>query len=165
MSKPVRQEELQDKLRKALERQKKKSRPQSGAALAGRPSRDVLLAVPGEADRAQIVALLGEVTSVTAEDGPALARRAKLYECHAMVIDPTLREPLTAIWTRWHSVVADGLRRGLADGSVAPEVKPDQAAEQLITLVDGLCTRWLSGTMPREEAVGLLRSRLQELAA
>ena len=61
--------------------------------------------------------------------------------------------------------MADAIRRGMEDGSVRAGIDPDQAAEVLITLVDGLCNRWLAGAMERERARELLVATLRETLA
>jgi BetI-type transcriptional repressor, C-terminal len=45
----------------------------------------------------------------------------------------------------------------LEDGSIELRTtEPEEAAETLVTLVDGLCARWLSGAIERERARELL---------
>jgi hypothetical protein len=65
----------------------------------------------------------------------------------------------------WRDTVAGAIRRGIEDGSVRDGVDPDEAAEVLVTLVDGLCNRWLAGTMERARARSLLGATLRETLA
>ena len=78
------------------------------------------------------------------------------------VFDPELREAVRRVNDDWRAHVAAGIRAGIADGSIGGEVDPDRAADTLISLVDGLCTRWLSGALAREDAQALLRGALRD---
>ena len=66
------------------------------------------------------------------------------------VFEPELRADVKRVTDTWSATVADAIRRGIGDGSIRNGTDPDQAAEMLITLVDGLCNRWLAGAMERE---------------
>jgi len=72
------------------------------------------------------------------------------------VFEPALREDVRRVSAEWSETVAEAIRRGLEDGSIQLESDPADVAEILITLVDGLCTRWLSGAIERERARELL---------
>lgn len=76
------------------------------------------------------------------------------------VFEPELREDVRRAAEGWRVVVAEAIERGIADGSIDEQIDADETAEVLITLVDGLCNRWLAGAMPRERASDLLRSAL-----
>ncbi len=78
------------------------------------------------------------------------------------VFEPELREDVRRVTEAWSATVAEGIRRGVADGSVRSDIDADQAAEMLITLVDGLCNRWLAGAMERERARELLTATLRQ---
>jgi len=65
----------------------------------------------------------------------------------------------------WSATVADAISRGKEDGSIRVGIDPKQAAEVLITLVDGLCNRWLAGAMERERARELLVAALRDTLA
>ena len=79
------------------------------------------------------------------------------------VFDPELRDAVRRVNEDWRQHVADGIRTGIADGSIRSTLDPDQAADLLISLVDGLCTRWLSGAVDRDRARALLRGALGDL--
>jgi AcrR family transcriptional regulator len=81
------------------------------------------------------------------------------------VFEPELREDVRRVTETWSGLVAETIRRGISDGSVRPEVDAEQAAEVLITLVDGLCNRWLAGAMERERARDLLIATVRETLA
>ena len=73
------------------------------------------------------------------------------------VFEPALRDDVRRVSEDWSATVAAAIRRGLEDGSIELNTtEPEEAAEILITLVDGLCTRWLSGAIEREHARELL---------
>lgn len=80
------------------------------------------------------------------------------------VFDPAVRDGLVDAWASWRDAVAAGLEAGIADGSVRADLDPRRTADKLISLVDGLCTRWLSETLERERAVELLGDELAALA-
>ena len=78
------------------------------------------------------------------------------------VFEADLRVDVKRVNDAWRGNVAEGIRAGIADGSIRDDVDPDAAADLLISLVDGLCTRWLAGTIDRGRAVDLLREALTQ---
>ena len=78
------------------------------------------------------------------------------------VFDSELRDAVRRVNEEWRGNVADGIRAGIEDGSIRPGVDPDALADTLISLIDGLCTRWLAGALERERARALLRATLCE---
>jgi AcrR family transcriptional regulator len=81
------------------------------------------------------------------------------------VFEPELREDVKRVTEAWSGTVADAIRRGMEDGSIRAGIEPGQAAEVLITLVDGLCNRWLAGAMERQRARELLVATLHDTLA
>lgn len=81
------------------------------------------------------------------------------------VFEPELRQDVKRVTEAWSATVADAISRGIADGSIRAGIDPGQAAEVLITLVDGLCNRWLAGAMERERARELLVATLRDTLA
>jgi AcrR family transcriptional regulator len=81
------------------------------------------------------------------------------------VFEPELRDDVRRVTETWKATVADSIRRGVDDGSVRADAEPDEAAELLITLVDGLCNRWLAGAMERSRARELLVAGVRETLA
>jgi AcrR family transcriptional regulator len=81
------------------------------------------------------------------------------------VFEPGLRDDVRRVTEGWCRLVAEAIRAGIADGSIRAGVDPEVAAEQLISLVDGLCTRWLAGTIERERARALLANALESTLA
>jgi AcrR family transcriptional regulator len=72
------------------------------------------------------------------------------------VFEADLRDQLREATRAWVVLVADAIREGLADGSIAAGIDPDRCAGRLTALVDGLSSRWLAGVVTREEARALL---------
>ena len=106
-------------------------------------------------------ALLAEL-----DDDPTIRDNAVVWgEVSASaVFEPELRGDVRRVTETWRAEVAAGITAGIADGSIDPGVEPGEAAELLITLVDGLLARWLAGTIEldraRELLSGDLRARL-----
>ena len=79
------------------------------------------------------------------------------------VFEPELRPSVRTITRAWRLTVAEAIDRGIEDGSIRPDVDPDEAAELLIVLVDGFCMRWLSGSRELERARHLLSKGRRQL--
>jgi AcrR family transcriptional regulator len=79
------------------------------------------------------------------------------------VFEPALREDVKKVSEEWCAAVASGIRRGCDDGSIRIDSDPDEVAQILITLVDGLCTRWLAGAIDRERARQLLSGAIDRM--
>jgi AcrR family transcriptional regulator len=76
--------------------------------------------------------------------------------------DEELRPAVRAVTSAWASTVAEAIARGLADNSIRSDVQPEEAAQILVTLVDGLCVRWLAGAMSLADARKLLRGAVRD---
>ena len=81
------------------------------------------------------------------------------------VFESDLGVDVKQVTDSWRTTVASAIDEGIADGSIRQGVDSCQAADLLITLVDGLCTRWLAGTMSRDRARGLLDQALRQTLA
>ena len=79
------------------------------------------------------------------------------------VFEPALRDDVRRVSEEWSATVAAGIKRGCDDGSIRLDTDPDEVAQVLITLVDGLCTRWLAGAIDRERARELLDRTLERI--
>lgn len=79
------------------------------------------------------------------------------------VFDPELRPDVRQVWKAWRVAVAGALEDGIADGSIRADRDPELLAELLITLVDGLCARWLAGALSRDRARDLLADALRAM--
>jgi AcrR family transcriptional regulator len=77
------------------------------------------------------------------------------------VFEDDLRADVKEAVEIWREEVVQGIRAGLADGSIRAGIDPEQTAELLTTLVDGLCTRWLSGSVTVDRARELLAADLK----
>jgi AcrR family transcriptional regulator len=81
------------------------------------------------------------------------------------IFEQELRPDVKRVTEAWRANVAEAIGEGVKDGSIRGDVEPEEAAEVLITLVDGLCSRWLGGTMTRDRACDLLRGALKQTLA
>jgi AcrR family transcriptional regulator len=79
------------------------------------------------------------------------------------VFEPALRDDVRRVSEEWCANVSEGIRRGTDDGSITIRSEPDEVAQILITLVDGLCARWLSGAIERERARELLGGAIERI--
>lgn len=100
-------------------------------------------------------------------DEPAVRENAVVWgEVSASaVFEEELRADVARVTEAWRAEVAAGIRAGIADGSVAAGTDADDAADMLVSLVDGLCARWLAGTIDRERARRLLAAELRRRLA
>ena len=112
-----------------------------------------------EAVEAALLAELG--------DDPDVRANAVVWgEASASAIfEQELRPDVKRVTEAWRANVAEAIGEGVKDGSIRGDVEPEEAAEVLITLVDGLCSRWLGGTMTRDRACDLLRGALTQTLA
>ena len=76
------------------------------------------------------------------------------------VFDVSLREDLHHANETWREALAECICAGQADGSVREEIDPRETAAILASLVDGLCSRWLAGSLSPKDARVLLRRAL-----
>ena len=77
------------------------------------------------------------------------------------VFDPELRGAVRTVTEEWRAEVTNAIVTGIADGSIDAALDANTAADMLTTLVDGLCARWLSGAIERDDARRLLRETLK----
>jgi AcrR family transcriptional regulator len=72
-------------------------------------------------------------------------------------------QPIVGEITRsWVQAVRQGITRGVNDGSIRADIDPEATAQVLVTLVDGLCIRWLAEALPLATARALLRGAIRE---
>ncbi|WP_330181603.1 TetR/AcrR family transcriptional regulator [Nocardia sp. NBC_01503] len=76
------------------------------------------------------------------------------------VFQPELRDQLRLATARWTDHTSELIHNAQRHGSVSPEVMPDDAAERLTALVEGLSMRWLSGSLELSQARKLLHGAL-----
>lgn len=79
------------------------------------------------------------------------------------VFDPKLRDGLRRADDAWSELIATAIGDGTRDGSVLASADPALAADVLASLVDGLCTRWLSGSLELGAARAALDRGLEAL--
>lgn len=83
----------------------------------------------------------------------------------AAVFDPDFRDDVRRATESWTANVADGIDVGIADGSISDDVDPSKTAELVVSIVEGLCNRWLSGAMDLDRAREVLSDALERLLA
>jgi AcrR family transcriptional regulator len=77
------------------------------------------------------------------------------------VFDESLRPAFFRATKRWIDDVAELVQRGQADGSIASDLVPESASQQLTAMTEGLSTRWLAGFVTAEEARANLRESIE----
>lgn len=76
------------------------------------------------------------------------------------VFDIALRADLEHANAAWRGALEENILAGIADRSVRDEIEPKAVAEILASLVDGLCGRWLAGSLTPDEARRLVKITL-----
>lgn len=110
---------------------------------------------------------IGNALAAEFSDEPGVRDNAVVWGevTASAVFDPELREEAHRVMAAWRSEVAGAIEAGVAEGSIHEDVDAGAAAEILVSLVDGLCTRLLSGDLEEARARELLRTALaQQLA-
>ncbi|MFN8174434.1 MAG: TetR/AcrR family transcriptional regulator [Solirubrobacteraceae bacterium] len=104
-------------------------------------------------------ALLGELS-----EDPEVREAAVVWGevCARAAFDPEYGPVVASVTEGWASTVAEAIARGVRDGSIRDDADPSAVAQVLITLVDGLCVRWLAGAIPLEHARALLRATVRD---
>ena len=77
------------------------------------------------------------------------------------VFDKSLRPTYFRATQRWIDDIAELVRGGEEDGSIASDLAPESTAQQLTALTEGLSTRWLAGFLTTEQARAALRDALE----
>lgn len=78
----------------------------------------------------------------------------------AAVFDDELRGRVADVDRKWVAQVADSIRIGLQDGSIRPDVNPEEAAAILTALLGGLVTRYLAGSTTRAECRHMVKKAI-----
>jgi AcrR family transcriptional regulator len=107
----------------------------------------------GNARDAWLATVLGEIQD-DAEIRDNSAAWGELRD--AAIFDESLRPTLDALTGEWVDDLADIVRRGQADGSMAADLKRAEIGQRLTALVEGLSSRWLAGLISTAEAHALL---------
>jgi AcrR family transcriptional regulator len=101
-----------------------------------------------------------------AEDETVRDNAAVWSEVNASaVFDDSLRGDLEAANEAWRGALEECILVGIADGSIRSDIEPSAVAEVLASLVDGLCGRWLAGSLAPAEARRLVRITLSAALA
>ncbi len=77
------------------------------------------------------------------------------------IFDHALRPTITALTQRWVNDIAELVRTGQRDGSIATALDPDEMGVRLSALVEGISARWLTGILTTTQA----RTHLAAMAA
>ena len=72
------------------------------------------------------------------------------------VFDPELLDSVEKWSADWVRMIADLVRAGQAEGSIAGDVDPVEAGEHLTGVLDGLGSKWMLGIMPQKRAIDLV---------
>ncbi len=68
------------------------------------------------------------------------------------IFDQGLRPTIAALTQRWVADIADLIRSGQHDGSIAVALDPEEMGVRLSALVEGISARWLTGILTTEQA-------------
>jgi AcrR family transcriptional regulator len=101
------------------------------------------------------------------EDSTAVRRNTVIWnEVTALAaFEPELREDVRRVTGVWQRAVAAAIARGVADGSIGPEVDAEVTAGVLTALIDGMSVRWLAGALELGQAREQLALALAALLA
>jgi AcrR family transcriptional regulator len=101
------------------------------------------------------------------DDDPTVRDYAVVWGevCAGAVYEPEFRSVITHITRNWRATLAGAIERGIADGSIRRDVDPQETADVLISMIEGLSVRWLAGSLDLERARELLLLTLQPLRA
>lgn len=103
-------------------------------------------------------AMLGDI-----DDGEETRENAVVWQelTASAVFDPELRQQVDAVSSDWTKSLASLIEAGRRDGSVRDDVDPIIESQLLTSLLDGLISRWLSGSLTRERVRRLLSMALE----
>ena len=77
------------------------------------------------------------------------------------VFEPELRTEINQTTQSWVRGIEGSIRAGQADGSIRSDVDATDEAEVLANLLDGLSSRWISGSISAARARTLLRQTMR----
>ena len=107
----------------------------------------------GDARAALLATVLGEI-----QDNPVIRENSAAWGelRDAAIFDKSLRPTLESQTREWIDDLADIVRRGQADGSMASDLTATEVGQRLTALVEGLSSRWLAGLLSTADARALL---------
>ncbi|WP_320668878.1 TetR/AcrR family transcriptional regulator [Patulibacter defluvii] len=113
----------------------------------------------GEVRRRLIAALMRELDQAAAvRDNSIVWNEVSA----SAVFEPALRDGLQRVTDAWNEKVARTIASAVAAGELAADVSPQDTAELLTGLIEGLSLRWLAGTLPLDRARELLARALEQ---
>lgn len=136
----------EDLLRRVLEHANARASAYTQAAASGRGAR----------------AQIAEIVLREIQDDPVVVENVAVWSeiGASAMFEPTLREPLRVSVGLWVASIEQLIAGAQAEGAVAASVDAAAAAARLAALIDGLSTRWLTGSLSTEAARGLLAGAL-----
>jgi AcrR family transcriptional regulator len=101
------------------------------------------------------------------EDVPKVRNNAVIWNevTTLAAFEEELRDDVQQVTGDWQRVVADGISRGIADGSIDSGADPDAVAGILTAYLDGASVRWLAGALDLDTARSQLSLALRSLLA
>lgn len=104
-------------------------------------------------------ALLGDI-----EDSTAAREFCVVWQelTASAVFDPELRRHVDEVSTDWTEKITSIIKVGQQDGSIRADIDAKLESELLTSLLDGLISRWLSGSLGRERISELLLVSLED---
>lgn len=81
------------------------------------------------------------------------------------MFEPELRDEVVESTRSWIRGVEDTIRSGQADGSIRVDLDPADAAEIVASILEGLSTRWVSGSITASRARALLEQAIRQILA
>ena len=101
--------------------------------------------------------ILDDRTEIHLNDAIAhVTHDGKVVRDEQQRFDEALRPTLEALTREWVDDLADIVRGGQADGSMAAHLDAGEVGQRLTALVEGLSSRWLAGLVSTAEARALL---------
>lgn len=106
---------------------------------------------------------LEEMLLLEIDDSPAVQDNWVIWGelTEAAVFDASFNALLEAWLRKWVDGVASVIRQGQDEGTIPATVSPEDAAERLTSLVDGLGPRWLLGHTTAARAHDLIRTSVE----
>ncbi len=97
--------------------------------------------------------LLGMLLAEIQDDETVRTNSAAWGELRdSAIFDATLRPTLHELTQRWVNDLADAIRIGQADRSISRALMPQAIGVQLSALVEGISSRWLTGSLTAHAA-------------
>ncbi|MFE3326595.1 TetR/AcrR family transcriptional regulator [Streptomyces sp. NPDC059176] len=105
---------------------------------------------------------LEEMLLLELQDTPAVVENSTAWGelRSSAVFQPELRDQLRTTTDGWNDYTRGLIHRAQQTGRASPDISPEDAADRLTALVEGLSKRWLSDTLTLDRARHLLRGAI-----